>query len=58
MTVFLEFTTENMAVLFMEVRHEIVQLLDSSLSEDEDSGEQEARVAHVKSGVILPLIRI
>jgi hypothetical protein len=51
MTVFLEFTTENMAVLFKEVRHEIVQLLDSSLSEDEDSGEQEAKVEQVKSGV-------
>jgi hypothetical protein len=51
MTVFLEFTTENMAVLFGEVRHEIGHLLDSSLSEDEDSGEQEAKVEQVKSGV-------
>ena len=50
-TVFLEFTTENMAVLFEEVRHEIVKLMDSSLSEDEDSGEEEAKVERVKSGV-------
>ncbi len=50
MTAFLEFTTNNMAVLFEEVRHEIVQLLDSSLSEDEDSGEQEPKMELVKSG--------
>jgi hypothetical protein len=50
MTVFLEFTTENMAVLFQEVRHDIAQL-DSSLSDDDDSGEQEAKVEQVKSGV-------
>ena len=50
MTVFLEFTTENMVVLFEEVRHEIDQLVDSSLSEDEDSSEQKATVEQVKSG--------
>jgi hypothetical protein len=50
MTVFIEFTTENMVVLFEEVRHEIVQFVDSSLSEDEDSGEQVATVEQVKSG--------
>jgi hypothetical protein len=50
MTVFIEFTTGNMAVLFEEIRHEIGILTDSSVSDDEDNGEQEAKVEQVKSG--------